>query len=118
VQTINSLSPEEITEIGERSDLQVLVVLEPLKILHSEGSFKREDEFCVTRKAEAVVSVKVADARRGDVILAGVYDGKAEARQCSKGIRRTDKLPAPEALVVKALRRAALKFSREFWSNL
>ncbi len=118
VQTIDSFSPEVVTEIGAKSDLHVLIVLEPLKVYHSEGSSRRGEEFCVTRKAEAIVSVKVADARKGDVILAGVYDGKAEARQCSKGIRRTDRLPTPEALVVKALKRAASKFSKEFWSNL
>ncbi len=118
VQTITALTPEEVTRIGEESDLHVLVVLEPLKVDYSEGSTRREDEFCVTRRAEAVVSVKVMDARRGDVVLAGVYEGKARARQCAKGIQRTDKLPSPDSLVVKALKRAAGRFSKEFWNNL
>jgi len=118
IQTIGSLSAEEVLRIGEESDLQVLIVLEPIEVEHTEGSVNRGEDFCVVREARAVVSVKVMDAGKGSVILAGIYEGKAKAKQCSKGLRRTDKLPSAEALVVKALKKAASKFSKEFWSNL
>ncbi len=118
VQRIKSITPEEIKKIGEESDLQVLIVLEPLKINYSEGSVKRGNEFCITRQAEALISAKVMGIREGKVIIAGVYNGKVKKRQCSKGAARTDKLPEKDKIVVKALKKAAMKFSKEFWNNL
>jgi len=118
VQIINSLSPEEITKIGQESDVQAVIVVEPLNIDYSEGITRKEDEVCVVRNAKVLVSAKVAETRRGEVVLAGVYEGKAKAKQCSKGIQRTDKLPSKDSLIVRALKEAASKFSKEFWSNL
>ncbi len=118
VQTIKSLTPEEVIKIGKQSDVNTVIVLEPVKVDYSEGSAKKEDEFCVTRDAKATVSVKVAETKEGEIVFAGVYEGSAKAKQCSKGIQRTDKLPSKDALVVKALKKAASKFSREFWNNL
>jgi len=118
VQRIDSVSPQEIVKIGEESDINTLIVLEPLKIDYSEGSVKKEDEFCVVRKASVVVRAKVFETRTGSLIFGGVYDGEAKARQCSKGIRRTDKLPSKDNLIIRALKKAASKFSKEFWSSL
>ncbi len=118
VQKIDSASPEEIKRIGEESDVNTLIVLEPLKIDYSEGSVKRENEFCVSRKASVLVRAKVFETKEGNLIFGGVYEGEAKARQCSKGIRRTDKLPSKDALIVKALKKAAVKFAGEFWSSL
>ena len=118
VQRINSTSPEEIIRIGEESDINTLIVLEPLKVDYSEGSVKREDEFCVSRRVSVLVRAKVFETKEGNLIFGGVYEGEAKARQCSKGIRRTDKLPSKDALIVKALKKAAVKFAGEFWSSL
>ncbi len=118
IQTIDNLTPEEVVRLGQESDVHLVIVVEPLKVDYKEGVTKREDEFCVTRKAEVTVSVKVAETRGGEVVLAGVYGGSSKARQCSKGIKRTDKLPSKDLLIVKALKEAASKFSKEFWGSL
>ncbi|EDP74474.1 hypothetical protein [Hydrogenivirga sp. 128-5-R1-1] len=118
VQKIPAEIPQEIVRIGEESDINTLIVLEPLKVNFSEGSSKRGEEFCVTRRAEVLIGAKVFETKTGNLIFGGVYEGKAKARQCSKGIRRTDELPSKDALILKALRRAAIKFAGEFWSSL
>ncbi len=118
VQRISSASPEEIVKLGQESDINTLIVLEPLKVDFHEGSFKRGEEFCVTRRAKVLVGAKVFETNTGNLIFGGVYDGEAKARQCSKGIRRTDELPSKDALILKALKRSAIKFAGEFWSSL
>lgn len=118
VQVINSLSPEEIVKIGRESDVQAVVVVEPMKIDYSEWVTREDEEVCVVRNAKVLVSAKVTETKKGEVVLAGVYEGKAKAKQCSKGIQRTDKLPSKDSLIIKALKDAASKFSGEFWSNL
>ncbi len=118
VQRIDSATSEEIRRIGEESDVNTLIVLEPLRVDYSEGSIRRENEFCVSRRASVLVRAKVFETREGNLIFGGVYEGEAKARQCSKGIRRTDKLPSKDALIVKALKKAAVKFAGEFWSSL
>ena len=118
IQRIDSATPEEIRRIGEESDVNTLIVLEPLRVDYSEGSIRRENEFCVSRRASVLVRAKVFETREGNLIFGGVYEGEAKARQCSKGIRRTDKLPSKDALIVKALKKAAVKFAGEFWSSL
>jgi hypothetical protein len=118
VQKIPSLTPAEVVRIGQGSDLNVLIVLEPLKVEFSEGSTRKGEEVCVVRNARALISAKVFETKRGNIVLAGVYEGKAKARQCSKGIRRTDQLPSKDAIVLKALKKAATKFASEFWSSL
>jgi len=118
VQEIDSLSPETIKRIGEESEVNTVIILEPRRIDYREGSVTRQDEFCVTRSAEVEVSAKMADTAKGEVIFAGVYRGDAKAKQCSKGIRRTDKLPSKDRLIIKAVKKSAVKFSEEVWSSL
>jgi len=118
VQRLESMNPQEIVKIGQKSDVNVVIVVEPLKIDYAESSTKKDDEFCVLRKAKVLVSAKVHETKRGDVLMAGVYEGKADAKQCSKGVRRTDKLPSKDALIIKALKDSASKFAKEFWSSL
>jgi len=116
VQRVSSIS--EAVKVGKESDVSVVVVVEPLRIDFSEGSVKREDEFCTVRRSEAVISAKVVESGKGKIVLAGMYEGSSEGRQCSKGVRRTDKLPSKDVLVIKAVKEAATKFSKEFWSSL
>ncbi len=118
VQVLRSSSPQELIAVGKESDVNTLIVLEPLKVEYSEGSAKRGEEFCVVRRAYVVIRAKVYETNRGSLIFGGVYDGKAEARQCSKGIQRTDKLPNRDSLVVRAVKKAAEKFAGDFWSAL
>lgn len=119
VQRIQSLTPEEVQKLAQRSDIHLLVVVEPVKVDYREQEeSRRENEFCVTREAEAVVSVKVAETKGGDVVLAGLYGDSSKETQCSQGIKRTDKLPSKDLLVVRALKKAADKFSKDFWSSL
>lgn len=118
VQKIPASTPEEVVKLGEESDINTLIILEPLKVDFSEGSSKRGEEFCVTRRAEVLVAAKVFETKTGSQIFGGVYDGEATARQCSKGIRRTDELPSQDALILKAIKRAGIKFAGEFWSSL
>ncbi len=118
VQSIDSLSSEEIKRIGKESDVNVVVVVEPVKVNYSEGTVRKGEEYCVSRDAQVVISVKVADVKGGEILLAGAYEGRSKAKQCSKGIQRTDKLPSKDVLIVKALKRASYKFAKEFWENL
>ncbi|WP_457600988.1 hypothetical protein [Hydrogenivirga sp.] len=118
VQRIPSATPEEIVRIGQESDVNTLIVLEPLKVQYSEGSSKKGEEFCVVRRANVLIAAKVFETKTGNLIFGGVYEGKAKARQCSRGIRRTDELPSRDALILKTIKRAAIKFAGEFWSSL
>ena len=118
VQEVDSADPEVVKRIGEESEVNTVIILEPKKISYTQGSVKREDEFCVTRRAEVEISVKMMETEKGGIVFAGVYEGIAKARQCSKGMRRTDKLPSEERLVIRAIKRSAVKFSDELWSSL
>ncbi len=118
VQKIDSFDPQTIKGIGEESEVNTVIVLEPRRVDFREGSVTRRDEFCVTRSAEVEISVKMADTEKGELVFAGVYRGDARAKQCSKGVRRTDKLPSKERLIIKAVKKSAVKFSDELWSNL
>ena len=118
VHTISDTTPETIVGIGEESDVHLVVVVKPTKLEFREGSANRGEEFCVTRTAEVVVSVKMMETKKGEVVHASAYDGKAEDRQCSKGMRRTDKLASKDALIGKAIKRSASKFAEDFWENL
>ncbi len=118
VQTIDALDPETVKGIGEESEVNTVIVLEPRRVDFREGSVTRKDEFCVTRSAEVEISVKMAETVKGEIVFAGVYRGDSRAKQCSKGVRRTDKLPSKERLIIKAVKKTAVKFSDELWSNL
>ena len=118
VQEVSSLTPETIKRIGEESGVNTVIVLEPKKIEFKQGSVKRDDEFCVSRSAEVEISIKMGETKGGEIVFAGVYQGKAKARQCSKGMRRTDKLPSEERLIIRAIKKSAVKFSEELWSSL
>ena len=118
VQRVRSGSPSELVRIGKESELDLVVVVEPISVDYKEKTYTEEDRICVRRSAKVSVSAKVAETRKGSVLLAGVYTGRSKAVQCSKGIRRTDKLPSKDRIVVKALKEAASKFSKEFWGSL
>ncbi|GEM_PF-2517157 len=118
VQEVDSISPETFIALAQESDVNTVIVIKPVKIDYRQGSVTRGDEFCVSRTAQVEFSVKVGESKRGEVVFAGVYSGEAKARQCSKGIRRTDKLPSEDKLVLKAIKKSALKFSEEFWESL
>lgn len=118
IQTIKELTPDEILKLGRESDLHLVVVVEPLSVDYTETMDRKGDEVCAVREAGVTVSVKVAETKAGEVVLAGVYRGLSKAKQCSKEIRRTDKLPSKDILIVRALKGAASKFSKEFWSSL
>lgn len=118
VQSIDSLDPETVKRIGEESEVNTVIVLDPRRVDFREGSVTRKDEFCVTRSAEVEISVKIAETGKGEIVFAGVYRGDSRAKQCSKGVRRTDKLPSKERLIIKAVKKSAIKFSDELWSNL
>ncbi len=118
VKPLEKVSPSVIKREGRKSDLHALIVLDPMEISYDEVTEKKKEEVCVLRKAKAVVSVTVYDTKGADVLMAGVYEGESSAKQCSKGIKRTDKLPSKDLLIVKALKRAAYRFAKEFWANL
>ncbi len=118
VQTVNSIAPEDIVKLGRESDVNTVIVVEPVKVDYRESSLKRGEEFCVVRRAKVVISAKVFETKGGEVVLAGVYEGSYRAHQCSKGIRRTDKLPSEDLVVLRAIKEAASKFSGDFWRNL
>ncbi len=118
VQRIGSLSPGEVVRLARASDLDLLVVVEPLSVNYREKTYTKEDKVCVRRSAKVSVSANVAEAKKGSVVLAGVYTGKSKAVQCAKGMKRTDKLPSKDGIVIKALKEAASKFSKEFWGSL
>jgi hypothetical protein len=118
VQRIRSGSPEEVVRVGKESDLDLLVVVHPLSVDYREKTYTKGEEVCVRRQARVTVSAKVAETKGGSEVLAGVYTGRAKATQCSKGMRRTDKLPSRDGIVIKALKDAAVKFSKEFWGSL
>ncbi len=118
VQRFGSVSAEKVVEIGKASGVDLLVVVEPLRIDYAESSVRKEVEVCISRKAKVLLSIKVYETAKGGILLAGVYEGKEEAKQCSKGVERTDKLPSKDRLVIKALKKAGEKFSKEFWNNL
>ncbi|MDQ7037790.1 MAG: hypothetical protein Q9N26_01120 [Aquificota bacterium] len=118
VQKVKNGSPAELVRIGRESDLDLVVVVEPISVDYREKTYTKEDRICVRRSARVSVSAKVAETGKGSVVLAGVYTGRSRAVQCSKGIRRTDKLPSRDGMVIKALKEAASKFSKEFWGSL
>ncbi len=118
VQKVRSGSPEEIVRIGRESDVDLVVVVEPVSVSYKEKTYTKEDKVCVRRSAKVSVSARVSETKGGNVVLAGVYTGRSKANQCSKGMKRTDKLPSKDGIVIKALKEAASKFSREFWGNL
>ncbi len=118
IQRVRSFSPEEIVRVGKASDLDLVVVVEPISVNYNEKTYTKEEKVCVKRTAEVSVSAKLADARKGSLLLAGIYSGKSKATQCSKGMKRTDKLPSKDRIVIKAFKEAASKFSKEFWESL
>ena len=118
VRPLKEATPKTVKREGRQSDLHALIVLDPLKIDYKETTQNKEESICVERKAKAVVSVTVYETKKADVLMAGVYEGESSAKQCSKGIKRTDKLPSKDLLIVKALKRAAYRFAKEFWANL
>jgi len=118
VQKVYSTAPEDIVSVARASDTNVVIVVEPLKVKYDELVLEKDVEVCVIRSAKTLLSAKVFDGKRGDILMAGVYEGKEKAQQCAKGIKRTDKLPSKDGIVLKAFKRSAEKFAKEFWKSL
>ncbi len=118
VEKVKKVDAEVVKSIGKRSNVDVIVVTELIDTDFKEKEWREENRECISREAEVIISYKVFETEEGKIILAGIYEGEERFKKCEKGKIDKENIPSKDVLIVKAIKEASDKFSKEFWANL
>ncbi|AAC07278.1 hypothetical protein [Aquifex aeolicus] len=111
-------------QLTEGSNADLVISMELKKLRYEEKRYKTKEEdmdityFCVERQATADVLFNVMNAKSKEVLFAKVYKGGFYKRYCDEKGYKSEKLPKPDFIKLKAIEDAEEAFVREFYSLL